>query len=561
MKVDAATVAASPVRGRVVFVLAAHQTSAEPLLRALRSLPGVAVPERPPGLVAALLDRVVLDNLALGGSQAGIGGLAPADVVLAATRHLADTVYEAGLRKHGGRVIIDASPANATRPDAIPLVYPDAHLVRVVDDPVEVVARDLPAGLRGRASAGSNARRWAAAERTLDLLSASTPLVTIDARALRRDPGPLLADLAAAVGIDAPTEAIEHAALVIGPPARPATGAVLAASVAFRALRTPRRRRAAGSPAIAVGQVATPHPAGPGPLAGISPLAVPLVLIVGCHRSGTTWLERLLLAHPAVGSCGLESAVFWSLELLADSGRAGPIADCIPPDELGAAMRRFCDTLFGAALRDHAPTASIFLERTPTHGELLGMVRWLYPDVSVIAIHRDGRDVARSIREVHYGTDDLAEAAAWWSRINGRIAQEAANIGRFRWVSYEQLYTTPVPEVEGILSWMGLAVDATVRAEIERQAPVRVSKFNTSGDVGPQKWRSLSGNDLFTIYAEAGPGLVHLGYVTPSELRAFRRRPAYALYAARSAARTARRRARSAWSSATAKLGLRATAP
>ena len=74
------------------------------------------------------------------------------------------------------------------------------------------------------------------------------------------------------------------------------------------------------------------------------------VLVVGSPRSGTTWLERMLSAHPGLDGPGRETALFESLGPLWDAAQerdeGAGLGVWIDPDALLGAIRRFCDRLF-----------------------------------------------------------------------------------------------------------------------------------------------------------------------------------------------------------------------
>src|SRR5205085_10599223 len=126
----------------------------------------------------------------------------------------------------------------------------------------------------------------------------------------------------------------------------------------------------------------TPAPALPGPP----------IFVVGVPRSGTTWLEHMLGAHRAVAGPGSETALFVSTRALwANSDRRPAVV---------AALRGFASEVFGAYLASHAPQARHLLEKTPIHAEHLEQIVALFPEAAVISIHRDGRDVVRSMLEM-----------------------------------------------------------------------------------------------------------------------------------------------------------------
>src|SRR5205085_9107504 len=70
-----------------------------------------------------------------------------------------------------------------------------------------------------------------------------------------------------------------------------------------------------------------------------------LLIVVGCPRSGTTWLQQLLLSHPQVVGPSEETFLFarlapaWALAHSAEGDIWGDRATSI------AAIRRFCDRI------------------------------------------------------------------------------------------------------------------------------------------------------------------------------------------------------------------------
>src|SRR5918911_501808 len=91
-----------------------------------------------------------------------------------------------------------------------------------------------------------------------------------------------------------------------------------------------------------------------------------LVCVVGCPRSGTTWVQRLLAAHPSVRT-GQESDVFdiyvgpqlraWRRELdPTSSGRGGVGLACYFDDQgFVQALRRYASDLLAPMLAGLGP--------------------------------------------------------------------------------------------------------------------------------------------------------------------------------------------------------------
>lgn len=253
-----------------------------------------------------------------------------------------------------------------------------------------------------------------------------------------------------------------------------------------------------------------------------------LVVVVGCGRSGTTWLERMLMATPQAGGVdGVESFVF---------GQGAPLwehlaemAPLVTREHLVSALRAFYDTVFAEALRAHAAGATVFVEKTPAHSRILPQIGAVYPDASYVHVIRDGRDVARSISQVDFfGIPDPGDAARLWRSVLLDVRSASRDLARYRDVRYEDLLADPVHHVSELLRWVGLDVDDEVRAELVARAGVRVSAHaGTERPVGSGTWAALPARDLATVYAESGALLVSEGYATRRQLRLARSHPAY----------------------------------
>lgn len=248
------------------------------------------------------------------------------------------------------------------------------------------------------------------------------------------------------------------------------------------------------------------------------------IFVVGCARSGTTWLQTMLAAHPAIGGPKEETAIFAALREL-DANAA--LRASMPREQLIAAMRRFALELFTHCLRTQAPTASRLLEKTPHHVMYLPLISQLFPDAMIVSIYRDGRDVVRSILEVPFGTDSPSVAATAWVRAVRAASDFAPKFRSFRDVRYEAAIANPVEAVSELLGWLELAPDDAVTAELAARAPARVSQHRPHRAAGT--WEGLNPADVRTVYRIAGAQLVALGYVTADEVRRVKRRPAYLL--------------------------------
>jgi len=119
-------------------------------------------------------------------------------------------------------------------------------------------------------------------------------------------------------------------------------------------------------------------------LPDVSPMQDRLIVIVGAGRSGTTWLEELLLSYDDMGGLsGHETWLFHQLRHLWRnfSGDSGPgLGTWIQHDQFVAALRRFCDGVLVTAQQRHSPQSHFYVEKTPAHVERLPEIAAVYPD-------------------------------------------------------------------------------------------------------------------------------------------------------------------------------------
>src|SRR5487761_521145 len=113
-----------------------------------------------------------------------------------------------------------------------------------------------------------------------------------------------------------------------------------------------------------------------------------LVFIVGCPRSGTTYLQKLLASHSKIHS-GWESYVFaWYLGPVLKTWREKEHADALPgemrrmgvhsylqEEEFRHRLRGFFETMVG-----DLPEGHLFLEKTPAHSLWIREIVELFPD-------------------------------------------------------------------------------------------------------------------------------------------------------------------------------------
>lgn len=289
------------------------------------------------------------------------------------------------------------------------------------------------------------------------------------------------------------------------------------------------------------------------PLAGERAAPLRIAVLLGAPRSGTTWLQRLMAAHPGVAS-GQETDLLddyaglwvdlWERQLPADpeqwaSRRHKGLPAVLTSEEfrdvLGAAVRAVYART--AALK---PGAGLVLDKNPGYARRTAMIAALLPDARILHVVRDGRDVAASLVRAGAGwgrgwAPSRVDRAAvrWRERVQ---AVGAAGLGpdRLLTVRYEDLLANGPAVLHRCLDFAGAATD---REECERiyrslQEPGSAAgdPLLWSGEVvrrlgGPPpeppgfagegrsgSWRSWSAADRWGFDREAGALLVQLGY-------------------------------------------------
>jgi hypothetical protein len=187
-----------------------------------------------------------------------------------------------------------------------------------------------------------------------------------------------------------------------------------------------------------------------------------LVFVVGCPRSGTTWLQRLLATHPQIKT-GQESRVFeyvgsqfriWRQDFTSAgvTGRGGTGLACyLREEEFLAIQKEYLAFILAPMLKELQPD-QIFLEKTPAHALFIPEIARLLPAAKIIHLIRDPRDVVASLLAAARGWGrawaprQVRAAVRQW-RQHVDAAQTAGALlppGQFLEIHYEDLYDNPV---------------------------------------------------------------------------------------------------------------------
>jgi hypothetical protein len=257
-----------------------------------------------------------------------------------------------------------------------------------------------------------------------------------------------------------------------------------------------------------------------------------LVFIVGCARSGTTWLQKVLSQSPYVAT-GPETHLFSSyLRSLEDTwhkrkGTRVGLSHLMTEDELVEWMRGFSELCLGR-IADARAGAKIVVEKTPKHGEYAAKILRLFPAAFFIHIIRDPRAVVPSLRAASrswgssWTSSRLADGSQKW-REDVTSARRAASLTeRYTEVRYESLHTDGAGEIARLFAWLEEPVsDEEAEAYVAASAFDKVRTAGAEQDIDQQffrrgevdSWRrELSGSDIALIERLTRKQMAALGY-------------------------------------------------
>lgn len=269
-----------------------------------------------------------------------------------------------------------------------------------------------------------------------------------------------------------------------------------------------------------------------------------LIFLVGCPRSGTTWLQLLLGQHPAVATLH-ETHLFpdylqgWVTRWQADAKRkrdAGLTA-VISEDEFTSLCRDVAERVFRVALRDK-PAARFILEKTPLHVHHAEQILQLFPDACFVHLVRDPRAVVASLLAVSrswgsaWAPRNAERAAQTWCAAVAAGHQLASLTSRRVDVTYEQLKQSPEAELKRVLAAIGLPVEPGFCAAAVQACSAETLKQGNRSAWVPESmhkeldqairrgevagWRSeLSRRQIHTVEYVTRESLLACGY-TPS---------------------------------------------
>src|SRR5215472_12391016 len=279
-------------------------------------------------------------------------------------------------------------------------------------------------------------------------------------------------------------------------------------------------------------------------------MANPYLFIVGCPRSGTTLLQRMVNAHPRIA---ITPETHWIPRFT--KKRWGVTREGTVTPQLIARLlehpgfvalsigRGELVILMGA---DESITYSSFVSRifdvygkaqgkplvgdkTPGYVRRIKTLHVLWPKARFVHLIRDGRDVYlsmanRRMEQLKEGVFDswverpVPTAALWWE-LNvrcGRAAGKTLGPELYCEIRYESLTADPLEECAKLCSFLGVQYDESMLRFYEGRVGTKVEPGKPDWQPitpGPRDWRSqMSGADIEEFEAAVGELLEELGY-------------------------------------------------
>jgi tetratricopeptide (TPR) repeat protein len=196
-------------------------------------------------------------------------------------------------------------------------------------------------------------------------------------------------------------------------------------------------------------------------LTGISTRRERPVLVLGMPRSGTTLVEQILGGHEKV-SPGGELYDLGDLSHNFMPGQTISRVDETPEAELEGRVRQM-SAIYADALAQYGDADRVVTDKMPENFKLVGLAAVLMPNLKVVHVRRDPRDVCFSIWKLQFNNEGHAygnrfEDLAHYYRVHEELIAHWKSIfpGLIHTVRYEELVADPEPEGRRVVEHCGL---------------------------------------------------------------------------------------------------------
>jgi hypothetical protein len=281
----------------------------------------------------------------------------------------------------------------------------------------------------------------------------------------------------------------------------------------------------------------------------------PYAFIIGCARSGTTLLRRMLNAHPQIA---ITRETHWIPKWF--ERQIGVTPDGLVTHELLPSLlayERFArmgvdEATLRELIRDEQPLSyarfvtavfdlygatqgkALVGDKTPGYVRRIPTLHALWPGAKFVHLIRDGRDVGLSAlawersklpgRFPTWTEHPVSTVAVWWEWHVRQGREDGMPLGPrlYHEVRYESLVTGPAEESARLCEFLGFPYDDAMlrfhKGRERRQPGLSAKKAWRPVTAGLRNWRSdMSAEDLERFEAVAGDLLENLGYARATD--------------------------------------------
>jgi hypothetical protein len=277
----------------------------------------------------------------------------------------------------------------------------------------------------------------------------------------------------------------------------------------------------------------------------------PYLFIVGCPRSGTTLLRRIVDAHPDIA---ITRETHWITKLLRGKDAVSPRAPATPGvlarllseerfTRLGIEEAELERLVSGDAPVSYAELVTAVYDlfgegqgkrlvgdKTPRYVRHIPILHDLWPEAKFVHLVRDGRDVCLSVRNWDsesrfvtristFADDPVSTIALWWEQLVrlGREAGSELSPDLYHEIRYELLVAEPAEECRKLCDFLDLPYDERMLRFHEGRTKDDPSLDAKSAwrpiTAGLRDWRTdMAADDVERFEAVAGDLLDELGY-------------------------------------------------
>lgn len=205
------------------------------------------------------------------------------------------------------------------------------------------------------------------------------------------------------------------------------------------------------------------------------------IFIVGMPRSGTTLIEQILAAHPAVYGAG-ESRLLQSMVDQISGPDHQPLGyprlvENTAPEDLPKLARHYLDRM--SAL---APNKARIIDKMPANFLYAGFIHALFPNARILHCRRNPVDTCLSCYTQHFSGEqkfayDLAELGKFYKGYEGLMDywKSVLPADRYTEVIYEQVVDDLEGEARRLVAFCGLEWNPACLAFHKLERPVRTS--------------------------------------------------------------------------------------